>query len=422
MTAIVQHRLPGGPLVVGYHLPGLTASVGLIISAGSVCEPAGQRGVGHVLNQAVFRRTTTRGPAALRLALEDGGLRKDSALNPEWARYWLVGLAEDLPAALPMLAECVLAPGLDEADVAAARAQALGRLRKRREQRELYVTDLLRTASFPGHPLSNPTLGTADEIANLRAGHLQRYHAAHYRPDRMVLAVAGEFAWAQVLDLAASSFPPGPPRPAAPLPPAVPAAARVGEMRPVPQQQIALALPGPHYGDPDFYAWAVVTQLLGGGFTSRLFHAVRARLGLTYGASARLVAHSSAGQVLVYGTTVPRQAAAFVAAVVETVRTLGQAGVAAAELATAKAQLASELVMRGESTGARMHTVLTSALLEPEIRGIEQTEAAIAGVGPDDVARVLARWHPGVPIGLATVGPVRVEEVSRGLEPAPVPA
>jgi predicted Zn-dependent peptidase len=422
MSTIFQHQLVGGPLVVGYHLPGLTASAGLIVSAGSAREPDGQRGVGHVLNQAVFRCTATRNAAALQLALEDRGLRKDSAMNPEWARYWLVGLAEDLPAALPLLAECVLAPGLDDADVAAARAQALGRLSKRREQRELYVTDLLRAASFLGHPLSNPTLGTAAEIENLSTVEVRRYHSAYHRSDGMVLAVAGEFDWARVLDVAAASFPPGPARLAVQLPPAAHGAARVGEVWPVHQQQVALALPGPRYGDPDFYTWAVVTHLLGGGSTSRLFQAVRDRLGLTYGASARLVAHSSAGQVLVYGTTVPRQAVTFASAVAEIVRALGRTGVAAQELATAKAQLASELVMRGESTAARMHTVLTSALLEPEIRGIEQTEAAIARVGPDDVARVLAHWHPAVPIGLATVGPVPVEEVSRGLEPAPVPA
>ncbi len=424
MDGIVQCRLPGGPEVVGYHLPGLTFALGVIVRTGAAADPPGRLGASHVLEQAIFRGTTRLPPERLRQSFEDGGLRRDSALNPEWTRCWVLGLAEDLPRAVGLLLECVTEPRLDDAGVAAAVTRAQGRLVKRREQRELYVTDLLRSIIYPGHPLANPTLGTADGIAGLCAEDLRAFHRAHYRADNMIIVVAGEFDWVRVLELVEAHLPPRSATPDSPpdelreTPPApVPlTAARVGESRPIQQLHLGLALTGPRYGDPLFYPWAVVTETLGHGYTSRLFRAVRDRLGLSYAISARLISHSCAGQVLVYGTTSAAQAGEFLTAIHRTVRSLADGGIPTDELATAKARLSSMLVMRGESTVARMHTVLTSMCFERLARDIEEIDAAIQRVTRDEVAAALSTWHPDAPIGVATVGPVPVEEVCHGLD------
>lgn len=422
MTEIYRHKMPGGPDIVGYRLPGRTVSIGILAGAGAASEPGDLSGVSHVLSQAVFQRTIRRSHEELRLALEETGLQKDSALNSEWTRYWVRGLADDLPRALPLLAECVLSPALEEADAAAARTRARGAVLKRREQRELYVSDMLRAAIFAGHPLGNSTLGTLAGIENTGAADIQAFHRLRYRPCGMVLGVAGQFDWREVLDLAADSFPVLTSQPPGRLPDARPLVTAVGELQPIRFQHVGLALPGPAYGDPDFYTWAVTTHILGWGFSSRLFRTVREQRRLTYAVAARLVASSRSGHVMLYGTTTPGKAGDFTAAVLQTVRTLAEHGVSAQELAAAKTELSSELVLRGESTAARMHTVLTSAFLEPEVRGIRQIEAAIERVRRSDIMRVLAAWRPDPAPALATIGPVPVEEVYSHVRPALQPA
>jgi predicted Zn-dependent peptidase len=102
VTEIYRQRIPGGPDVVGYRLPGRTVTIGVLADAGSVHEPAALTGLSHVLSQAVFQRSGRRSREDLQLALEDSGLQRDCALNPEWTRYWVRGLSGDLHRALPL--------------------------------------------------------------------------------------------------------------------------------------------------------------------------------------------------------------------------------------------------------------------------------------------------------------------------------
>jgi predicted Zn-dependent peptidase len=423
MTEIYRHKTPAGLDVVGYRLPGRTVSAGVLAGAGAASDPPDHSGITHVLSQAMFQRTIRHSHDELRFALEETGLQKDSALNPEWARYWVRGLADDLPRALALLAECVLSPVLEEADATAAKARARGAVLGRREQRELYVSDMLREHVFAGHPLGNRLLGTLSGIGALSAADIQAFHSQYYCAGNMVLGVAGQFDWPEVVDLAEASFPAAvSQRGVVPRVTRLAMTGTAGEIQPIPYQHMGMALPGPAYGDPDFYTWAVITHILGWGFTSRLFRTVREQQRLTYAVAARLVASSRTGLTMLYGTTTPARAGDFAAAVLRTVRTLAEHGVSPDELTAAKVQLVSELVMRGESTAARMHTVLTSAYLEPEVRSIGQIQAAIERVRPADIERVLAAWRPDQPPSLATVGPVACEEVYSHVGPALQPA
>jgi predicted Zn-dependent peptidase len=418
MGSIYRHLTAHGLDVVGYHLPGITAAAGIIAGGGSAWEESWRRGVSHVIEQAAFQATTRRSSADLRDALERSGLRVGTALNPEWIRYWIVGLCDDLPAGLRLLAECALLPRLDAEDIAAAKDRAQAQLRGRRQQRELHVSDSLREGLYPGHPLGRPTLGTSTDIAAITPNAAASFHVRHHRAGNVTLAVAGQFDWDEVIDAAEGCAVPGPARPAERLPPTTMTAARVSEFNQGSHQHIAIAIPGPAYQDTQFYAWALVTQVLGVGQTSRLFRRVREQQGMTYAVSARLVAHSCGGEVLICGTTAPERARDFAAAVCQVVSELAGSGLSAGELATAKAQLASELVMRGESSVARMHTLLTSVLYTGEPRGIDEIGALIDRVRPDDTAAVLASWRDTTVIGMATAGPLSAEELSYGFEPA----
>jgi predicted Zn-dependent peptidase len=418
MGSIYRHQTAYGLAVIGYYLPGITAAAGIIAGSGSAWEESWRRGVSHVIEQAAFQATRRRSGADLRDALERSGLRIGTALNPEWIRYWIVGLSDDLPAGLRLLGECALLPSLDEEDTAAARDRAQAQLRRRRQQRELHVSDLLREGLYPGHPLGRPTLGTSTDIAAVTASAAATFHVLHHRAGNLTLAVAGQFDWDEVVDAAEGYVLPCPARPARRFPPTTMTAARISEFNPGSHQHVAIAIPGPAYQDAQFYAWALVTQVLGVGQTSRLFRQVREEQGMTYAVSARLVAHSCGGEVLICGTTAPERAQDFAAAVCQVVSELASTGLSSGELATAKAQLASELVMRGESSVARMHTLLTSVLYTGEPRGIDEIGALIDRVRPDDIAAVLASLRDGATIGLATAGPLSAEELSHGLEPA----
>jgi predicted Zn-dependent peptidase len=415
MASMCSYRTAHGLDVVGYYLPGLTAAAGVIVGAGSAREGHSLHGASHVIEQAAFQATHRRSGEELRCALEGSGLRAGTALGTEWIRYWVAGLAGDLPDALPLLAEGVFSPLLDTTSIAAAKTRARGALQRRREQREIYVTDLLRGGIYAGHPLANPTLGTGDSIDSLTAGQTRSFHACHHSAANMALAVAGQFDWGRIVELAEECFASGADRRPDGLVTAQLTAARISEHRQARQQNIAIALPGAGYRDKHFYTWAVITQILGGGLTSRLFRRVRDEQAMTYAIPARLSAHSCGGEISICGTTAPEQAQGLVAAVGQTVHELATHGVTPDELAAAKTQMASEVVMRGESSAARMHTVLTSVFFTGHARSIEEISGLIDRVTADDVASVLAQWRDDPAIGLATVGPLSAEELSDAL-------
>src|SRR6185437_2920031 len=104
------------------------------------------------------------------------------------------------------------------------------------------------------------------------------------------------------------------------------------------QEQIGMPWPDVGVGDPTFYASRLAVQVLGAGFSSRLFVEVREKRGLVYHVGAGARGYRGAGLVLAYAGTTPERRQECLDVMVEEISRMPQ-GVTEAELARARTGL-----------------------------------------------------------------------------------
>ncbi len=274
-------------LATGRHGSPLITAV-LSIDAGSRYERAGAAGLAAVTAATMIEGTSARTGADLARHVDAAGSTFDVSAGYETAVFSVTGLPDTIPRTLELLREVVSEPAFDEREFEEARRAQLAELAEDDEDPGLVCRRELFEALYPGHPRGRPSNGTPAGLRSLTRDDLVSFHGASYRPQRAVLAVAGDCDPRGVLAEAADVFAgwrPGdtPPPPAPPAVPLVPPAHRTVRMDRE-QSHVALGHLSVTRSDPRLYALRALDVILGdaAGFSSRLPARLREAEGLAY--------------------------------------------------------------------------------------------------------------------------------------------
>jgi predicted Zn-dependent peptidase len=219
----------------------------------------------------------------------------------------------------------------------------------------------------------------------------------------MVVAAAGAIEHEDLLAMVGRHF--------ADLPVAEPARAEASrytggefrEERELDQVHLVLGFPSVSSTDEAHIPVQVLSTLLGGGMSSRLFQEIREKRGLVYSVYSFVSPFADAGLFSIYAGTGEDQAEELVPVALEELRRV-QKDVTEDELARAKAQLRASLLMSLESTGSRCEQLARQLQVYGRIIPVEETKAKIAAVTVDQVQALAARMFRATPT-LAALGP-----------------
>jgi predicted Zn-dependent peptidase len=409
LSGIRRTRLDSGLRVVTEHLPGLrSAAVGFWVGTGSRDETESIAGASHFLEHLLFKGSESRRAADIAEAVESCGGDMNAFTGQEITTYYVRVPDRHLPLALDILSDIVWAPALRADEVESERQVILEEIRMRDDTPDDLVHDVFAGALFARHPLGREIAGTQDSIAGVTRDQIAAYHAAHYRPSNVVVAVAGNVDHDLVVDQVAAALPAG----AGDRPTRVDGADRgepdgfVEVKRPLEQSHVVLGTRALRRDDPDRFALAVVDQVLGGGMSSRLFQEVREKRGLAYSVFSYRVAFEETGSLAVYCATAPERVDETLAVVRgELDRLVSDRGVSDRELAGAKGHLTGSLALSLESSSSRMHRIGRAELTMGEIPSLDHVVEQVDAVTSDDVARVVDRVLGAGSRTLAVVGP-----------------
>jgi predicted Zn-dependent peptidase len=220
----------------------------------------------------------------------------------------------------------------------------------------------------------------------------------------MVLSAAGRIEHDRMVDLAFKAFgdlPSGaPPKPES----AHYAGGDFREDRDLEQMHLVLGFDGVGVHDPDFYAHSVLSTLLGGGMSSRLFQEVREKRGLVYSIYTFTGGYHDGGLFGVYAGTGEDEVAELVPVVCDEVAKVG-ADVTEDEVARARAQLKAGTLMALESTMSRCEQLGQQMLIYDRPVPVEEIVAKIDGVDRDAVVKAAGRLRASRPT-VAALGPI----------------
>jgi predicted Zn-dependent peptidase len=396
--------------VVTEHLPGLrSVAVGFWVGTGSRDEPDSIAGASHFLEHLLFKGTASRRAGEIAEAVESVGGDMNAFTGQEVTAFYVRVPDRHLPLALDILSEIVWSPALRHDEVESERQVILEEIRMREDTPDDVVHDLFAEALFPDHPLGREVAGTSETIAAMSREQIADYHAAHYLPSNVVVAVAGNLAHDAVVktvDAAQPSSDNDRPVRLDGADAGAPRAVAVLE-RPLEQAHMVIGTRALRRNDPDRYALAVLDQVLGGGMSSRLFQEVRERRGLAYSVFSYRSAFQETGSLAVYCGTAPERVEEVLDVVAaELDRLVADGGIADRELVSAKGHLVGSLALSLESSSSRMHRIGRAELTMGEIPTLDEVVEAVEQVTAADLSRVIDRVLGTGTRATAVVGPV----------------
>ena len=353
MDAIAVTTLDNGLRVVTDPMPGVeSVSVGIWVRAGARFEAPAVNGVAHLLEHMMFKGTARRSAVEIAEAIENVGGHINAYTAREVTAYYAKVLKDDAALAVDVIADIVRNSVFDEAELGRERSVVLQEIGQAHDTPDDVVFDLFQGVAFPDQPLGRPVLGLPEVVGQMPREAVAGFHADHYLGGTMVLAAAGNISHDALCALAEEHLADVP----AGQPSAAEAAAYAGgeriEARDLEQIHFVMGFRGAPVGSDAYYALSVLSNLFGGGMSSRLFQEVRERRGLVYSIDTFLSAFSDEGVFGIYAGTGPDLIDEFVPALCDQIVRLADS-VDEREIVRARTQLKSNLLMAMESTGAR---------------------------------------------------------------------
>ena len=402
--AIRVTRLPSGLTVVTERMERVeTVSLGAYVAAGSRHERAEENGVSHFLEHMAFKGTERRSAAAIAEEIEAVGGHINAYTAREQTAYYVKVLKEDAALAADIIGDILTHSTFEPEELERERGVILQEIGQANDTPDDIIFDHFQAAAYPAQPLGRPVLGSEDGIRAMPRTLLTGYMRRHYAASNVVVAAAGALDHDRMLDLVGAHFADLPADP----PPAAAAASYGGgefrEARDLDQVHIVLGFPSVGYSDRDYYPTLLLSTLLGGGMSSRLFQEVREKRGLVYSIYSFSAPYQDSGLFGIYAGTGESEAEELVPVTLAELRKV-QTEVTEAELSRARAQVKASLLMSLESTGSRCEQLARQLQVFGRVIPTAETVAKINAVTTADVCAAAGRLFRAAPT-LATMGP-----------------
>lgn len=413
------HRLANGLEMLGQYMPSLgSAAFAMQLGAGSVNETDEQLGLSQLLEDMLFQGTPTRNARQITDAIELLGARRIGGTAYETARYGAQVVHTRLDAALELWADLILHPTFPKKEFDQLRPLLIQAIKRRDDEPMRRVGELAMQTFYRGSRMGRSALGTVATVSALTVADLKAFYDAHYHPDKALFVIAGNFVWDDVVATVSRLFgdwAPGGVTSYQDI--ATPETTVAFEQDKGEQEHLYFGYPNVTYGDPDYYASLLATEIFGGGMTSRLFSEVREKRGLVYAVSAYPQPSRSLGAVFIYAGTPPEKTHETASVILDELRKLEADGVTQDELDRAKVQVKSEVVMQSESSTARVNSLLRSWWFERRVIPIADVKTSLDAVTTDQIKGLLQRFPPTQTLTLTAIGPASEEELTKDIFP-----
>jgi predicted Zn-dependent peptidase len=420
MTEQVQlTRLPNGLTVLTERMPSLrSATVGIWVRRGSRHEPKDWNGVCHFIEHAVFKGTERR--TALDIAVESDrfGGHFDAYTTHEMTGFAMKVVDTALPAAFDLLADMLARPRFDEEELRREQKVIIEEMKMVEDTPDEFLAEIFNAAYFPGHPLGRPIEGTEETVSTFGHERTAAFHATAYAPPNLVIAAAGNVEHEQLVELAARAFEKEKadegevksvddysPSPAAPI--------LIQRKKELEQAHLIIAAPFPSARHEDRYAASLLSSVIGGGTSSRLWQRVREERGLAYSVGAAGSHFTDAGIFQIYAGTSPEQLDEVLDISLEELRRTLREIVGEDELQLVKDQAVSSILLGLESTSARAGTLARQEIVHGRRIAPDQVIARIESVTPEDLLRIASQFFKSDALALGALGDLNGFKVNR---------
>jgi predicted Zn-dependent peptidase len=409
---IRESVLPGGVRLLTELMPHVrSATLGIFAEVGSSEEPAGQRGISHLLEHMLFKGTARRSARRIAEEMDAVGGNLNAATDKELTVFYAHVMDKHLPVAVDVLSDMFLHSLLDADELRKERDVVLEEIKMYDDSPDDVINDAFARTLWRGANLGDPTIGFASTVTAIDRETLAAWHRERYAPGTVLIAAAGNLDHDELATRLGEAFGNFSGSAVAPIPeqpvfhPAVNVTHDDTE-----QAYLMLGMPGLSMRDERRYTLSVLDTILGGGMSSRLFQEVREERGLAYEVSSFQQAYRSAGLFGVSAGTSPERVQECIDVIVDEIDRLVDGGVTDEEVARAREHLKGNMTLALESTSSRMSRLARNAIVHGRQISAEEVEQRFDAVETATVNE-LARELFATERGLCVLGPLEPDAV-----------
>ena len=364
---IKQHLLPNGIRLIYEKMEHVrSVSMGVWVDTGSVRETTENAGASHLIEHMVFKGTERRDAEQIAIEMDAIGGNINAFTSKENTCFYAKVLDEHLDLVSDVLSDITFHSVFDPEELKKEQGVVLEEILMNEDSPEDLSGEESNMLFFGDETLASPILGSKESVRAFTRETLLAYKNEFYVPNNIVVSCAGNFEEQALIDSVTKWFDiPASSRATEPIVQRHPGGKREKFIeKDVEQVHICLTLPGFARDSEGQYPLAVLSNIIGGSMSSRLFQSIREKLGLAYSVYSYPTSFTGTGTLTLYAGTGKKQAKEVLSRMLEELERVRKAGVTQDELMRCRDQLKGSYLLGMESSSARMNALGKTLLLQ----------------------------------------------------------
>lgn len=388
--SIITKRLDNGITLLMEDIKSInTASLGFFVRAGVKNELPGEEGISHFIEHLLFKGTTNRSAKEISEEIDDQGGMINAYTSVEKTAYYIQMTSNTLEVGIDILNDMFLNSTFTDENIEKERNVIIEEIRMYEDIPEEVVHEENLGFAITGAQ-SQKVAGTIESLKGIDREKILKYFYDMYKPENIVVAVAGNIEEEKIFKQLNEGIGQLKDR----------STKRVynGDMvinsgekiivQETSQVHLCINTLGTSSTDKDRVEASVISNVLGGNMSSRLFQKIREERGLAYSVYSYTSNFDEGGLFTVYAGTTHEDYKEVISLIEEELKELKENGITEKELQRAKNQFLSMVTFGLESSKGKMTRMAGSYLVYGYVRDIETVIKEIEDVNLNDIKRV----------------------------------
>jgi predicted Zn-dependent peptidase len=408
---VIKYKQDNGLSVLLEPVEGVVSvSVGLWLNKGSRDEKPDQYGYAHFVEHMLFKGTEKYSAGDIARRIDRVGGQHNAATNREYTCYYINVVSDYLELAIETLSDMYYNSVFDREELEKEKNVIIEEIRMYEDTPDEFIHDFFMEKMLQGHPLSHSILGTIDSIGSTTRESMVSFYNDHYANGNAILAIAGNFSTDKAREHVSLYF-------EKEKKVLIPVHDRINGVpvrtsrehleKDLEQVHFCMGVEGIKRGDNDRWGLYILSTILGGSMSSRLFQNIREKEGISYSIYSFHSSYFDCGVFGIYCATLPEKFALTVDLIMKECRKMFYDGITTEEFEDTKTYMKGNLALSLESNEIRMSQLARNEMTYGQYYSFNDIVKIIDSITPDDFRKVCDKIFKDKTLSLVSVGKLK---------------